>query len=159
MEIAKDLLSSSIISVNQPDLEIDNAEEVPTQPHFLPQEQQPNGEANEIADRAERRMQTQLEEPKRRVKIPYEQFERIKRTLIMLVKENGEIKKELLIYEFLNSNIKSINSESDFNKNEKLLKSIIRNLTEKKQIFIEIQYDQHVALKLHPSFTDNNTFE
>ena len=93
------------------------------------------------------------------VSITSEEYDRISRTLIFLLREHGSVDKDFLLLEFINNDMNNVTTSEDLTKRQKLVRAILNRMIKHEKTFIEYEEnDGENSIKkisFHPRYQDN----
>ena len=152
---ARKLLNESIMKIYKPDYEME-VEELGEEANATPENDnqivEENGE-NKITE------EPVAAAPKVKVKISSEEYERVSKTFIYLVKTEGSLEKEYLVLKFIETDIENVTDQEELLKKEKLARSILSRMIKLDKVFIEYtEKDNNQELQkiaFHPRYTDS----
>jgi DNA replication licensing factor MCM6 len=159
VEMAFDLLAKSMISIHHPDvlMEEEEVEEQQVNNGHLDEETPVGNDSHPTNGHL---LEEKLNEKKKKtLLITHEEYERISKALIHLMKDltNGLTRYDLTNL-FLNSEMNKITTMEKLNEHEKLVQVIIKRMTNIDKIFLissEVDNDPNPQLVLHPQFFNN----
>jgi len=150
---ARKLLNESIMKIYKPDYEME-VEGVHADINIdeFDNANIPNEDVNRVQEEPVAAV------PKTKVQVSAEEYEKVANTFIYLLKTEGVLEKDFLILKFIETDIDNMTSTEEYQKKEKILRSMLEKMIRHDKKFIEyIENDgesQNVMIALHPRFTD-----
>lgn len=123
---ARKLLNESIMKIYRPEYEME-VEELPEEVEQSAQEQQeqPQAEVEEPA------------RPRAKINMASEEYEKVARIFKWLVQNEGSMPKDLLVLKFLETDMETMESDEEFARRQRLVRSILSRMIRVDKVFLE----------------------